>query len=239
MPLAIEILKSSFYTTNQVPGNMAIVNQIRSAYGAIINEACSSANARLDSYILEALFFIESKGNPNAANGQAYGIGQLDPKTASNIPFWLKKRAKIMTDSQEAKIYQLFGQNLADCLLNLKWDNAPSKCSGAADSTNLITKQQLLNPEINIWLSSMYMDYLVDKYSEGGIIGIGNPTKVRMDKIIVHYNAGQGNANKVPKSLTPTDTVSFVKNNISNTTSDYILKFIGTNGLIDSITRTL
>lgn len=239
MPLAIEILKSSYYTANQVPGNLAVVNQIRSAYGAIINEACSSANARLENYILEALFFIESKGNTNAANGQAIGIGQIDTKTASNIPFWLKKRAKIMTDSQEAKIYQLFGNSLADCLLNLKWDNSPSKCSGSADSTNLITKQHLLDPTINIWLSAMYMDYLVDKYSEGGTLGIGNPNKVRMDKIIVHYNAGQGNANKVPKALTPADTVNFVKNNISSITSDYILKFVGTNGLIDTITRNL
>ena len=245
MTLKIEILKSGFYKDSEVAGNIASVNQMRSRFGNIINEACSAGNARIDPFILEGLFFIESKGNANASNGGTYGLGQIDPTTASNIPYWLQK-SKLMTDSQRSKVYQLFGQKLGDCLLGLIYDNSPSYCSGAKkngkgqmvgpDSTNLITREMLLSPTINIWLSAMFMDYLIDKYSTGGTL-VTPPTTVRLDRVIVHYNAGQGNAKKVPTGLTPSDTTAWVGKNLSPITSDYILKFVGKNGMIDVLTR--
>lgn len=236
MPLSIELLRTKYYQDNQIAGNLAIANNLRKRFAGIINEACSSGNGNFDPYVLESFFCIESAGDPNAINGATFGLGQLDSPTASNIPFWLKKRAKIMTSSQETKIRELFGNQLADCLLSLKYDNAPSKCSGSANSINLITKAMLLNPEKNIWLSSMYIDYLIDKYSIGGT-PITPPTSVRLDRVIVHYNAGQGNAAKVPQGLTPSDTTNWVKSKLSITTSDYILKLIGKNGFIDILTR--
>ncbi|MDR6564960.1 MULTISPECIES: hypothetical protein [unclassified Arcicella] len=234
--LAIELLRTKYYSDADIAGNLAIVKNIRNKFGTLINEECSSGNGNLEPYLLESLYAIESKGDPNAVNGSTYGLGQLDTATASNIPFWLKKRAKIMTSSQEDKIKKLFGSALADCLLNLKYDNAPSKCSGNAPSINLVTRAMLLNPEKNIALSAMYMDYLIDKYSFGGT-SVTPPTGVRLDKLIVHYNAGQGNAAKVPQGLTPTDTTNWVKQKLSITTSDYILKFIGKNGFVDILNR--
>lgn len=236
--LNIRLLKASFYKPSEITGNLAVVNQIRGKYGDIIKEACSGANARLETYILESLIFIESKGDAKAVNGQAYGIAQIDTATASNIPYWLSKKAKIMTASQRAKVYELFGKTRGDCLLNLSYDNAPSKCSGGKDSINLVTKAELLNPEIGIWLCAMYLDYLIDMYSYGGsIIPPKENTDVKMERVIVHYNTGQGTVKRVPTNLSAGDTLNYVRTKISPITSDYITKFIGTNGMIDVLTN--
>ncbi len=247
MPLEIEILKPKFYQDSEVSGNIALAKKIEAQYGGIINEVCSVGYSNLEPFLLIGLFFVESRGDAKARNGAALGIGQIDQKTASNIPFWLNSRAKIMTTGQKDMIVKLFGQKKADCMLGLKWDNSPSTCSGGRfdsktrqlvgpDSTELVTVEQLLNPVINIWLASMFFDYLVDKYSTGGTV-VTAPTKVRFDRLITHYNAGQGNAAKLPKASGALDTLRYVSKNISPITSDYILKIVGTNGMYDVLTR--
>jgi hypothetical protein len=235
MSIQIEILKDSYYKPEEVAGNLAKIAAIRSQFGSIINAACSSSAGNLPEYLLTGLIFIESAGNPNSKNGSTYGLAQIDTKTASNIPQWLKKKAGIMTPVQEAKIYEFFGKKRGDCLLNMSWDNAPTACSGGFDSTNIITKEDLYKPEIGIWLCSMLLDYLIWKYSSVAIVG--SPTKVRFDKAIVYYNGGQGKAAKLPFYLNAADTTNWVGTNLSSTTKDYILKFIGSNGVVDSLTR--
>lgn len=247
MALEIQLLKASYYKESDVDGILKVCKQIESKYGGLINEVCSASNGNLETYLMVGLYYIESQGNPSAQNGNAIGIGQLEPASASNIAYWLNTKAKIMTDNQKKMLVKLFGQKTADCMLGLKWDNSPSPCSGGyidsktkqltgPSSTNLVTKADLLNPEKNIFLSTMFMDYLIWMYSTGATL-ISPPTGVRMDRVITHYNAGQGNAKKLPKTANAVDTLAYVQKNISTVTSDYILKYIGRIGLIDILTR--
>lgn len=247
MALEIQLLKASYYKESDVSGILQVCKQIESKFGGIINEVCSAGNSNLEPYLLIGLYYIESQGNPNAVNGNAIGIGQIEAASASNIAYWLNTKAKIMTDNQKAMLVKLFGQKRADCMLGLKWDNSPSPCSGGyvdkktqqltgPSSTNLVTKADLLDPVKNIWLSSMFLDYLIWMYSTGGTL-ITAPTGVRMDRVITHYNAGGGNAKKLPKTANAVDTLAYVRTNISSITSDYILKYIGRIGLIDILTR--
>lgn len=247
MALEIQLLKASYYKESDVSGILQVCKQIEKQYGGLINEVCDAGNGNLETYLLIGLFYIESQGNANAQNGNAIGIGQIEPASASNIGYWLNTKAKIMTDNQKQILVKLFGQKRADCMLGLKWDNSPSPCSGGyidsntrqlvgPSSLNLVTKADLLDPIKNIWLSSMFLDYLIWMYSTGGTL-ITPPTGVRMDRVITHYNAGGGNAKKLPKTANAVDTLAYVQKNISPITSDYILKYIGRIGLIDILTR--
>ena len=210
--IKIPAIPLAFYKTTDVPQIKKKIGEINSKYGPYIKNSSKISSVPED--LISSFIFIESAGNPNAVSPSgATGLMQVAPVSGTDILFLEKKMGRLNAAEKKILENHIGAQRLADIL---KMQYMGQKI--------VITKNDLLNPELNILIGTIYLGLLIYRHTENGVI--------RLDKVVVSYNMGWF-ANDQGKKLQG-DTVSLVKT-INKESSNYITKLLGQNGILDAI----
>lgn len=214
--LKVEIphIKSSFYSdTAAMLNKKKVEDVIRPKYGNIINRVSKMSN--IPSHLIESFIFIESGGNEKAETKWAVGLMQVGASTASDV--LVKEKGAGRMNEEEVKIVKKY---LGDKWKLLEGVKPNQKSLGKT----FVTREELLNPEFNILVGTMYLGQLVDEFVENG--------KPRLDKVVVVYNRGRFDA--VSKKVIPFkgDTEE-MKSIVPSGTYSYIEKLLGKNSLLE------
>jgi soluble lytic murein transglycosylase-like protein len=201
-------LDDAFYKTSDRASIQAKIQQIKATYGTIVRLVSTITNVPVD--LLYSFIFIESAGNPVAINGSAIGLMQLSPAGASDMLFLENKRGRLQP-AEKALLRQQMGSARFDRLTSMKY---------MGDGVH-VTPNDLGQPTFNILAGAIYLGILLDEHIEGEY--------VRMDKVVARYNRGY-----FAKNLEGDYDNFYLSQN--TTTRNYILKLVGTNGLIDILT---
>lgn len=212
--VSIPMTNRSFYQKTQIAGLNAEIKLIRQRFGKFINATAKGTN--IPDWLLESFIFIESAGNPNAQNGNTYGLGQISPDGIQDVIILENKDKKINAFERSALKKQLGTR--ADTILNYK----------SLGQSIKITKADLLNPEFNILCMSIYLSRLIDQVTVNG--------KIRYDLLPYGYNIGYFAFLKQKAALIA-KTTNQVIDGTNQITANYILKFVGRNGMAENILR--
>lgn len=205
-----------YYTDAVLPQNKAKLDSIKAQYGSIINYVSKITNVPV--LLIIAFIFIESSSSPNAISpAGAVGLMQLKPASASDILVMEKMKNRLRPE--EATILTKYlGARFTDGIMKMKY--LGNKVTvGNVKSATWVTKDDLLKPELNILIGSIYLAMLLAEESKDG--------KLRLDRVVVRYNKGY-------RSDLPSGTVHDVlaSTKIPNESKDYIRKLLGVNGVI-------
>lgn len=206
--LDLPAISEGFYNENQFNLNREKLNQIKVQYGNIISKVSEIVN--IPDSLIYSFIFIESAGQYNVTNGNAIGLMQVGSNSATDIIYLENKKHRLGQNEKDI-LKKYLGSNL-DHILSMKYQG----------QAQLITKTDLLNPELNILIGSIYLAQLIDEHIENG--------KLRLDKVVVRYNQGYYAFNR-GRNLTGSITDTLNKVNI--TTKTYITKLIGKNGVLE------
>jgi hypothetical protein len=206
-----------YYQDSQVSPNMASIGRIDDQYGAMIRQYALWSN--LPAYVILAWVFVESAGqNAQPNRFQATGLMQVTPATA-NETIRVEYRTKRMNTQEKTELIKHIGQARFDCIVGQAWDGEKKSCNGNKGVS--ISSSDLLKPAFNLLVGTLYLKQMVDRHTEAGM--------VRLDKVIVNYNAGR--YAKVPDG-TPIELYAKVG---AIETKNYITKVAGINGLLETI----
>lgn len=219
----IPMVTQSFYSASEKQQNKDKLRSIYAKYKAYIDQAALLSN--VDKDMITSIIFIESGGNPNADTG-AIGLMQVEPNSASDILVIENKKGRL-TEPEKKVLRKTLGERLDKGILAMKFLGDKKTVNGVTSAV-WVTKKDLLNPEFNILVGSIYMGLLRDESVENG--------QLRLDKIIVRYNMGYFAKNK-GKDL-PTSAALSMMSNLPKITKEYIIKFAGTNGTLDLLKST-
>ena len=208
----IPATSQSFYPDNQTAQIKGKMDTIMIAYGNIINNI--SAITFVPADIIRSVIFIESAGNSKAYNSGsgATGLMQVTPTSATDTVVQEIQRGRL-TDPEKQILKKHLGDGRFNTLMKYKLLGQPQ----------IITKEDLLDPELNILIGCLALNLLVNEHTEGG--------KVRLDKVIVRYNNGYF----FPKSKLKGTTDELLASSLPTETKNYITKLVGTNGTLDLI----
>lgn len=214
--IKIPALKESFYNSDSAKLNEdKIVNVIRPKFGKYIDNISEMTGVPVE--LIEAFIFIESGGNPNAQSPYAVGLMQVGLATGSDTLIFEKGAGRLQ--DEEAAILKKYLGSRYSLIEKVK---PKQKSIGKT----FITKADLLKPELNILIGSILLKQLCDEFTENG--------KVRLDKVVAVYNGGRyskSNKKVIPFKGTTKELLAIVPKE----TSAYVLKLIGTNGILDTI----
>ena len=215
--IKIPAVKQSFYNDVSAKANQnKIVKTIRPQFGEIINRI--SAISNVPSELIESFIFIESGGNPNAESPYAVGLMQVGLATASDT-LVTEKGAGRLSAEEIALLKKHLGSRYS-ILENVK----PKQTS---TGKTWITKADLLKPEFNILVGTILLKQLMDEFTQPD-------GSIRMDKVVVIYNTGR--FGKVAKStMTFSGNTEQLVTMLPKETANYILKLLGTQGLLDTM----
>lgn len=199
----------SFYSAAQRQSLITSLAQIQARYRAPIELAAGLCNVPAE--LIAGFIFIESNGEEQAKNASAYGLMQVTPATCDTVIIKENLEKRLSADEQ-IELRKILGSRL-DTLLAKKF-LVPDVYTKGSD---------LYNPAFNILVGTMYLGRLIDEFTSLGL--------VRLDKVVVKYNRGY--FAKVPSG----STTDKLLNNIQGVTRDYILKLVGTNGVMDVLTE--
>ncbi|MBO0930371.1 transglycosylase SLT domain-containing protein [Fibrella aquatilis] len=205
--------EQGFYTPLQQQANVQAVAGIRARFGAYIDQAARLCN--IPEPVITSFIYIESAGNPNANTG-AIGLMQIDHITASEGIYLEKKKGRLTAD-ERAVLYRFMGSRL-DCILKQKSRGQKLACNNSTGVA--VTRSELLNPEFNILVGSIYLATLIEEETTGGI--------VRLDKVIARYNRKYDIR---PTGATADDVIA----ESPAVTQNYIKKFVGPLGLLETL----
>jgi len=209
MSISLPAIESAFYSTGEIEQIRAKISQIRTQYGLLISNIAMATNVAES--IIYSFIFIESAGNQNVISGSNYGLMQVGTNSATDTIYseWKKGR---LGATEQAILRRWIGTRL-DNIFAMK----------SLGMGLYIYSSDLINPELNILIGTINLGQLMDE-------SIKQDGALRMDKVIVRYNMGYYAYNR-GKSLPATvqDTVNMV----NSTTSNYIVKLIGKNGVLE------
>ena len=215
--IKVPALNKAFYDKASAKANEEkIKNVIRPNFGAIINNISKISNVPTE--IIESVMFIESGGNPKAQSPYATGLMQLNGPTASDT--LVKEKGAGRLDASEIAILKKY--------LGTRWSLIEGvKPKQTTLGKTFITIADLVNPEFNILVGTILLGQLISDFSEAS-------GKIRMDKVIVIYNGGR--YGKVAKKVIPFQgTTEEMVAIVPKETGAYILKLLGSQGLLDTI----
>jgi len=217
LKVKIPAVAESFYDKVGAKANKdKIVNTIRPKFGKFIDNA--SAMSNVPSELIESFIFIESGGKPDASSPYAVGLMQVGFATASDC--LVKEKGANRLSAEEEKIIK--------ATLGDRWSLLEKvKAKQTTLGKTFITKKDLLDPEFNITVGTILVKQLMDEFTEAD-------GKIRMDKVVVIYNGGRYGAvakKVIPHKGTTKDLLAIVPAE----TKAYILKLLGTEGLLDTM----
>jgi soluble lytic murein transglycosylase-like protein len=218
MNLNIEIpyIDESFYTPVKAKQNEdKIVNIIRPKYGKLISNTSSLTG--VPTVLLESFIFIESGGNEKAKSPYAVGLMQLNGATASDAI--VKEKGMGRLRDGEAAILKKY--------LGSRYSNVDKvKKNQKTSSKTFVTNDDLFKPEFNVLVGSILLKQLLDEFSVNG--------DLRLDKVITIYNGGRY-SKAAKKVIQFKGTPNQMLTQVPKETSNYILKLLGTHGILDTI----
>lgn len=209
----LPIIDKAFYKSSELADVKAIIGNIKSTYGAIIANVSKLTNVPEE--LIVALIFIESRGKVNAVSGKATGLMQLDYTSAGDIVFFNNKQ-KRLSEPEKALIIKHISQTRFNAIVGMKWMGEKTKANGYKGY--VLSKTDLLNPELNILLGAIYVGILIDDHTENGVI--------RLDKLVLRYNKG------FFTKFSKTANVAQIYASASKTSQDYIKKLAGQNSAL-------
>ncbi|OJW76297.1 transglycosylase SLT domain-containing protein [Spirosoma sp. 48-14] len=209
-----------YYTASQAVGNLDMVRSIRNQYGTFIQQASELTN--VPSAVIEAFCFIESAGNPNAkSSAGAVGLMQLTPDTCVTA-IHLDNKENRVSDEQ----LDLLASYLGNKLVNIR--KLRYLGDDKAGNTKLVASE-VMSPEVNLLIGAMLLGRLIDESTQ--ILTLTDQL-IRWDKVVFRYNAGY--FYKI-KAKTFAGVLAEAKAKATET-GNYILKLVGKNGLLDTLT---
>ena len=215
--IKIPAINKSFYDTVSAKANQEkIKNVIRPKFGEIIKRMSGYSNVPTE--LIESFIFIESGGNASAQSPYATGLMQLNGATASDTI--VKEKGAGRLSAEEGAILKKYLGSRYTMVEGVK----PKQTSLGK---TFITNDDLLKPEFNVLVGTMLLKQLMDEFT-------GADGKIRMDKVIVIYNGGR--FGKVAKKVIPFQgTTEDLIKLVPKETSAYILKLLGTQGILDTM----
>jgi hypothetical protein len=226
--------QQKFYKTPQESaGFVDRRDALMQKYGQPVEQAVRLANIPM--LVFQSLLMVENAtADPNkVSTANAVGLGQVTAATAIDT-IWRENNKKRLTPAEIAILRRqlgnridLFTTDAAPELAGIQkmtlggfFTNPKTKVS--AQIKNLVTNDDLRNPEFNLMISAMLLSQIID--GEIDITASGN--LVRLDRVIVRYNVSyftQFNR------LSSTDTI--IKT-APKESADYIKKMVGTHGMM-------
>jgi hypothetical protein len=207
--------KMSDNFTNLCNTNIVVVKE---KWGSIINTACGAYG--VDPNLMIGFILIESPDvNPNAISGaSAIGLMQMQVPTAWD---YLSKQAPKMPAG-----YALVVQRVLPGLLK------PGGFTGFFSSWKGKMREALFDPEFNLWTGITGITQMIwaDMQKNNG--------KLRMDHVIIKYNAGgddySGNYHKyvITPGLKDADPATLLANMPLSETRAYLIKYLGIDGSV-------
>lgn len=221
LKVAIPATQSFFYDSKTKPQIKAAMDRIYAQYKDAIDK--SSALTKVPKEIITSFIFIESDGKPDAVSSAgAIGVMQLKPEGASDI-LVIENTKKRLSPEESQILSKNIGKRFTDGILKMKFLGDKKTVDGVTSAV-WITKTDLLKPSLNILIGSIYIGILIDESSQNG--------KVDLHKVVIRYNKGyfaDGKGKDIP------DTVDQALVNTNTESKNYILKFLGKNGTLDTM----
>jgi soluble lytic murein transglycosylase-like protein len=213
MKFAVPAIANSFYTDDQFGKIKNKLADIDNMYGRYIKNSAQMSNVPEE--IIKSVIFIESAGDKDAKNSGsgATGLMQVTPNSATDILI-LENQKKRFSDKEKEAMRRMLGDRAAEIL---KIKNLGEK--------QIITEKDLFNPELNIFIGTIYLGILIDESTDN------NGQEVRLDKVIARFNKGYFSDGKGSKLK---GTVQDVVASTNKETSSYIVKFLGKNGTLEA-----
>lgn len=211
-------LPIAHYDRTVVPQLKDKLFEIRAEYGKLI-AAMAILFPALSELLITSIIFIESGGKnvPPRSRKGPIGLMQINRATASDCVI-LARRKGLLTLDQQNKIRELLGEKRANCLQTMKWGGEKLTCN---NNTGLcVSEVDLANPEHNLFFGCLYLNLLCAEH-------INQDGTIRLHEVIARYNRGY--YSKVPKTNDVNQFISLVPAE----TKSYVLKLIGTNGMLD------
>lgn len=198
---------------------------IKGKWGYIVNPV--SQLVGLPAEVIYAFIKIESEGDATAVGGISLGLMQINPLTGATA-FFTDLNQKRLTNGElsylKLGIKKAGGNPNKVDLANLKKD---ANGKYILNST-LFTRKELLQPEVNVLLGSIFAKQLIDTTHDAD-------NTARLDKVITIYNTGFKTQQMAKKFKGTTDELMA---KVPSITKSYIKKFVGKNGVIDSLTTS-
>jgi hypothetical protein len=210
---SIPMTERYFYTPSQKTAIASKIAQINKNFGSLIEKTATDSN--VPAWLITAMIFIESAGNPNADNGSYIGLGQLGFQGLQDTII-AENNAKKINSAERKAIEKGIGITRTKTLLGYKYQG----------QKYVINKADLFSPEFNIAGMGIFLSRLIDQCTVAGV--------VRYDQIVIGYNTGQ-NA-KIRKQILnlPTDQIIQIANKES---ANYVTKLVGRNGIAEIILK--
>ena len=204
-------VKQSFYASTDIPQiktQLSIITRLYSGLVGIISKA-----TKVPAELIYAFMFIESRGEQDAYNSGsgATGLMQVTPFSATDIVV-MENRAGRLTEPEKAILYRNLGKEKFDTLMGYT----------QLGQKQVITKDDLFKPELNILVGAILMGILIDEHTEGGT--------TRLDKVVVRYNMGYY---AYSKGSSLTGNINNIMVDMNTQSKNYILQLLGTNGILD------
>ncbi len=209
---------ASFYTDVAVPQNRSKLDSIKAMYSGIINYV--SSITKVPVLLILAFIFIESAGNSNAISPVgAVGLMQLMPASASDI-LVMEKMKDRLTAPESAILTKYLGARFTDGIMKMKYLGNKVTVNGVKSAT-WVTKEDLLNPELNVLIGSIYLSMLLAEESKDGL---------RLDRVVVRYNKGY-------RSSLPSGNIDDVlaSKSIPEESKNFVKKLLGKRGVLSTL----
>jgi len=215
-------LDRAFYQDHQIAANRVAIERIKGQY---YNEIITAAAVTsLPVNLIAAFIFVESSGKNvvRSSGNSPTGLMQIAPSTAT-IVIMNEFKGGRMNSGKKQLLENLLGKAKVACIAQHKWQNHKIKCSPTGV---VITARDLSKPAVNVAIGALYLAWLIDQHTEAGT--------VRLDKVIVRYNAGHNY--KPPVGGTANEMFNFALQKGGKESGNYITKLVGRNGLIEMLT---
>ncbi len=217
MNVAIPMISTPFYAKEKTPQLKIALADIAKRYYKSIRLA--EQLTKVPGAIILSIIFAESAGDESViSSAGAVGLMQLKPQTAHDT-LVQENNFKRLSKAELNILRKYLGARM-DSILAQQYLGQKLKSNNY--SGNVITKTDLLNPEFNILVGSIYLGLLIDQHEEKGTL--------RLDKVVLRYN--QGYFYK-PKGNTVKETLVSAKKR-SEEAYAYVLKVVGKNGLLEA-----
>jgi len=218
--ISIPAIQKAFYPNEQQSSIRKKLDDIYSRYKKEIDLVSSISN--VPKKLIVAFIFIESSGNPDAVSSAgAVGLMQLIPASASDILI-LERQKNRLTESEKNILSQKLGSNFTNGIMKMRFLGDTINLGGKFLSV-FVTKNDLLDPLLNILIGSIYLGLLLDEHTEGN--------QIRLDKVVIRYNRGYFSDNRGKNLL---GNVEQIVQKVPTESKNYVLKLLGKNGVLEN-----